>query len=193
MKQNFNIDDHWKWTQCPLCTKMGSIIKKKMQLKVIKSIYTNFITKEMCLQNPWRSSIDHSFECHSFIVAVLMVNEWNVCIEHWWDDCWWERQKHLEKTLFHCYFMSPINLTWAMGLNLGPYTDMATTKQLTWAKRCASWWKIHSKFDYIWNIIFLYECQCYSVEKIRCIWRIRSQGLRKLANSTVQNHEKFNT
>jgi len=39
--------------------KDGEKIKKNMQLKVIKSIYTNFITKEMCLQNPCWSSTDH--------------------------------------------------------------------------------------------------------------------------------------
>lgn len=172
----------------PIMHKDGEQNKfKKMQLKVIKSIYTNFIIKEMCLQNPSRSSTDHNLNA-----TVLLLQCW------WWmnEVCAWriggmiadgKGKSTLKKPCFRAT-LSPINLTWAKGLNLGPYTDMATTKQLTWAKRCASWWKIHSKFDYIWNIIFLYDCQCYSVEKIRWIWRIRSQGLRKLANSTVQNH-----
>jgi hypothetical protein len=52
-------------------------------------------------------------------------------MEHWWDDDDDGKAKHtLRKTCFIAV-LSTINLTWAMGLNLGLCSEMVTTNHLS--------------------------------------------------------------
>jgi len=54
-------------------------------------------------------------------------------MEHWWDDAGGKGKSTWRKTCFSATLCT-INLTWAMGLNLGPCSDVATTKQTNLSK-----------------------------------------------------------
>lgn len=160
----------------PIMHKDGEQNKKINAIKSYQKYMYKFCYKGNVLAEPMKVLHRSQFECHTFINAVLMVNEWNVSIEHWWDDVDGKGKSTWRKTCCSAT-LSTINLTWASDWTRAPALTWRQLSKLTWAKR-ASWWKIHSKFDYIWNIFLYCDYQCSLVEKISCIWRIRSQGLR---------------
>lgn len=117
----------------PIMHKDGEQNKK---INVIKS-YQKYVYK-LCykgnvLAEPVNVLHKSQFECHGFINTLLMVNEWNVSMEHLWDDADGKGKSTWRKTCFSAT-LSTRNLTWAMGLNLGPCIDMVTTKQTNLSK-----------------------------------------------------------